>query len=125
MQWLSDPEIWASFVTLLIMEMVLGIDNIVFISIQTGKLPLHQQKKGRVLGLGFALIIRILLLISISWVMTLTQPLFNGAEWIGIHQGKWHERLAISGRDLILIIGGLFLIYKSNKEIFESLEGIG
>jgi predicted tellurium resistance membrane protein TerC len=125
MEWLSDPAIWASFLTLIIMEIVLGIDNIVFISLLTGKLPAHQQKRGRILGLSFALITRILLLLSITWVMTLTQPLFNAAEWVGVKEGTWYERFAISGRDLILIVGGLFLIYKSNKEIYDSLEGIG
>jgi predicted tellurium resistance membrane protein TerC len=125
MEWLSDPEIWASLLTLIVMEIVLGIDNIVFISILTGKLPAHEQKKGRLFGLGFALVTRILLLLSITWVMTLTSPLFNAAEWVGIGEGAWHERLAISGRDLILILGGLFLIYKSNREIYDSLEGMG
>jgi len=123
MEWISNPEIWTSFLTLLVMEVVLGIDNIVFISILTGKLPPHQQSKGRIFGLAFALIVRVLLLFSITWIMTLTVPLFNAAEWFGIHDGSWHERLSISGRDLILIIGGLFLIYKSNVEIYESLEG--
>jgi predicted tellurium resistance membrane protein TerC len=102
---------------------VLGIDNIVFISLLTGKLPIEQQRKGRVLGLGLALVVRILLLISISWIMTLTTNLFNVSEWVGISTGTWHEHLGISGRDLILICGGMFLIYKSNKEIHESLEG--
>jgi predicted tellurium resistance membrane protein TerC len=125
MEWLSSPEVWASFLTLVIMEIVLGIDNIVFISLLTGRLPEHQQKKGRLFGLAFALITRIILLLSITWVMTLTTPLFNIAGWFGIEEGKWHERFSISGRDLILILGGLFLIYKSNKEIFDSLEGAG
>lgn len=123
MEWLSDPQIWASFLTLVIMEIVLGIDNIVFISVLTGRLPHHQQRKGRILGMAFALVVRVLLLLSITWVMTLRHPLFNAGEWIGISDGEWHERLSISGRDLILIIGGLFLIYKSNKEIYDSLEG--
>ena len=123
MEWISDPEAWAAFFTLLIMEVVLGIDNIVFIYIQTGKLPPEQQGKARIFGLAFAMITRIILLLSITWVMTLTNPLLNVAEWFGIDNGNWHERLDFSGRDLILLIGGLFLIYKSNKEIFESLEG--
>ena len=123
MEWFSDPEIWASLLTLIVMEIVLGIDNIVFISILTGRLPVQEQKKGRLFGLGFALVTRILLLLSITWVMTLTSPLFNVAEWFGNNDGNWHERLAISGRDLILITGGLFLIYKSNREIYDSLEG--
>ena len=123
MEWLSDPETWASLLTLIVMEIVLGIDNIVFISILTNKLPQHQQKRGRTLGLGFAFFTRIVLLLSITWIMTLTVTLFNASEWFGIHSGPWHERFAISGRDLILICGGLFLIYKSNREIFDSLEG--
>ena len=123
MELLFDPEVWASFLTLLVMEIVLGIDNIIFISILTGQLPEHQQRKGRILGLGFALLIRVLLLLSITWVMTLTQPLFNIGGLIGIHSGAWHEHLSISGRDLILIAGGFFLIYKSTKEIYDSLEG--
>lgn len=123
MEWLSDPHIWASFLTLVLMETVLGIDNIVFISLLTGKLPTTQQRKGRVLGLGLALVVRILLLTSINWIMTLKTDFFNVAEWFGITSGPWHKRFAISGRDLILIAGGLFLIYKANKEIHESLEG--
>src|SRR4051812_27709854 len=100
MDWITDAEIWVSLFTLIVMEIVLGIDNIVFISIATGKLPVHQQKKGRIFGLGFALLTRILLLLSITWVMTLTTPLFNAADWLGIHNERWHERLEISGRDL-------------------------
>lgn len=123
MELLADPQAWASFLTLVVMEIILGIDNIVFISILTDKLPVHQQKRGRVLGLAFALVTRIILLLSITWVMTLTQPLFNVGEWLGIHEGDWHERLSISGRDLILFFGGLFLLYKSIHEIHGSLEG--
>lgn len=122
MELLTSPEAWASFITLVIMEIVLGIDNIVFISIQTDKLPEEQQRNGRTIGLALALITRIALLLSITWVMTLTQPMFNVAEWIGLH-GEWHERLEISGRDLILLLGGLFLIYKSISEIHETVEG--
>ena len=122
MELLSDPAVWASFLTLVIMEIVLGIDNIVFISILTDKLPVEQQKKGRMLGLAFALITRIILLLSITWVMTLTTPLFNVADWFGI-TGEWHDKLSISGRDLILLLGGLFLLYKSIHEIHGSLEG--
>ncbi len=123
MEWLSNPEIWISLLTLTVLEIVLGIDNIVFISILTGKLPANQQNKARQTGLGLAMITRIMLLLSISWVMRLTNPLFNPAEWVGITTGEIHEKLAISGRDLILIIGGLFLIYKSGTEIHEKLEG--
>lgn len=123
MTWFSDPEIWISLITLTVLEIVLGIDNIVFISILTGKLPKHQQKKGRQTGLLLAMITRILLLLSISWIMTLTTTLFNMGEWIGLRNAELLEKFAISGRDLILIIGGLFLIYKSVTEIHEKLEG--
>lgn len=123
MEWLANPEAWISLLTLTLLEIVLGIDNIVFISILSGKLPPEKQKSARRWGLGLAMITRVLLLLSISWIMTLVAPLFNVAEWIGIHEGEWHEKLAISGRDIILIVGGLFLIYKSTIEIHEKLEG--
>lgn len=123
MEWLTNPEIWVSLLTLTVLEIVLGIDNIVFISILSGKLPPEQQNKGRTIGLALAMITRILLLLSLSWIMTLTTPLFNAAPWIGLESEEWIEKLAISGRDLILIIGGLFLIYKSTHEIHEKLEG--
>jgi predicted tellurium resistance membrane protein TerC len=123
MELLSNPEMWISLITLTVLEIVLGIDNIIFISILSGKLPHEQQKKARQLGLGLAMITRVLLLLSLSWIMTLTAPIFNIGEWIGIKTGAWHEKLAISGRDLILLIGGLFLIYKSTSEIHEKLEG--
>lgn len=123
MEFLADPEIWISLITLTVLEIVLGIDNIIFISIMAGKLPLAQQKKARQVGLALAMITRVLLLLSLTWIMTLTTPIFNMGEWIGITQGDWHEKLAISGRDLILIIGGLFLIYKSTHEIHDKLEG--
>ena len=125
MEFLADPAAWLSFLTLLLMEIVLGIDNIVFISILTDKLPKEQQKKARMLGLAFALVTRIILLLSITWVMTLTNPIFNIGEWVGINSGEWHEKLSISGRDLILFFGGLFLLYKSIHEIHGSLEGEG
>lgn len=123
MEWLTNPEAWISLLTLTVLEIVLGIDNIVFISILSGKLPPEKQKSARRWGLGLAMITRILLLLSISWIMTLVAPLFNIGEWIGIREGEWHEKLAISGRDIILIAGGLFLIYKSTTEIHEKLEG--
>ncbi|GGI23169.1 TerC family protein [Pedobacter mendelii] len=123
MDFLSTPEAWISLLTLTVLEIVLGIDNIVFISILSGKLPKNQQKKARQLGLGLAMITRVLLLLSLSWIMTLTSPLFNIGSWIGINSGDWFEKLAISGRDLILISGGLFLIYKSTHEIHDKLEG--
>jgi len=114
-----------SLLTLSVLEIVLGIDNIVFISIMAGKLPLDKQKKARRLGLTLAMFVRILLLLSISWIMSLTSTLFNVGHWIGIENEKWLEATAISGRDLILLIGGLFLIYKSTAEIHEKLEGGG
>ncbi|KAA8477547.1 putative tellurium resistance membrane protein TerC [Arcticibacter tournemirensis] len=123
MEILATPEIWISLITLTVLEIVLGIDNIIFISILSGKLPLHQQKKARQLGLALAMITRVLLLLSLTWIMKLTTPLFNVGEWIGIANEEWLEKMAISGRDLILIIGGLFLIYKSTSEIHEKLEG--
>ena len=123
MEFLSNPEIWISLVTLSVLEIVLGIDNIIFISILAGKLPENQQKKARQLGLALAMITRVLLLLSLSWMMTLTKPLFNMAHLISLTEGEWVEKLAISGRDLILLIGGLFLIYKSTSEIHEKLEG--
>jgi predicted tellurium resistance membrane protein TerC len=111
MEWLTDPSIWIGFLTLTVLEVVLGIDNIVFISILAGKLPPSQQAKARTIGLSLAMITRILLLLSIAWIMRLTTPLFAliGEE--------------ISGRDLILIVGGLFLVAKSTREIHQKLEG--
>lgn len=123
MDFLATPEAWISLLTLTILEIVLGIDNIVFISILSGKLPESQQKKARQLGLALAMITRVLLLLSLSWVMSLTSPLFNMGDWIGISSQEWLDKLAISGRDLILLIGGLFLIYKSTHEIHNKLEG--
>lgn len=111
MAWLTDPEVWLALVTLTALEIVLGIDNIIFISIQAGKLPHHLQDKVRRLGLGLAMFIRIALLLSLSWLMSLTVTLFTVLS------------NDISGRDLILIVGGLFLIWKSTKEIHEKLEG--
>jgi len=111
MEWLTDPQVWMALVTLTALEIVLGIDNIIFISIQASKLPYHLQNKVRRIGLGLAMFIRIALLLSLAWLMGLTVPLFTvlGNE--------------ISGRDLILITGGLFLIWKSTMEIHEKLEG--
>ena len=111
MEWLADPQAWIAFVTLLGLEIVLGIDNVVFISILSGKLPAEQQPKARYVGLGLAMFMRIALLFSISWVIRLTAPLFAVFG---------HE---ISGRDLILIVGGLFLLAKATREIHQKLEG--
>ncbi|WP_374948896.1 TerC family protein [Mucilaginibacter sp.] len=119
----TDPEAWLSLVTLTVLEIVLGIDNVIFISILADKLPKNQQERGRKTGLGMAMITRILLLLSISWVMTLTAPLFNISGVLNINDSEWVEKLAISGRDLILIIGGMFLIYKSTAEIHHKIEG--
>jgi len=108
---LTDPQVWLALVTLTALEIVLGIDNIIFISIQAGKLPVHQQEKARLVGLGLAMFIRVALLFSLTWLMGLTAPLLTvlGNE--------------ITGRDLILISGGLFLLWKSTMEIHEKLEG--
>ena len=123
MEIFTDPETWISLLTLTLLEIVLGIDNVIFISILADKLPKDQQSRGRRVGLGMAMITRILLLLSISWVMTLTTTLFNLSGLIGATNPDWVEKLAISGRDLILIIGGLFLIYKSTAEIHHKIEG--
>jgi predicted tellurium resistance membrane protein TerC len=111
MDWITSPESWIALLTLTALEIVLGIDNIIFISIIAGKLPEHQQKLGRQVGLLMAMITRILLLFSIAWLTRLTAPLFSVFSQ------------DISGRDLILIIGGLFLLGKSTFEIHERLEG--
>lgn len=123
MEFLTQPEAWISLITLTVLEIVLGIDNIVFISILSGKLPVDQQNKGRKLGLFLAMFTRILLLLSLTWIMSLTKPLFNLSDIFGITDKSWVAKLAISGHDLILILGGLFLIYKSTSEIHERFEG--
>jgi predicted tellurium resistance membrane protein TerC len=110
MEWLSDPQAWIALFTLTALEIVLGVDNIIFISILVGRLPEAQRQRARILGLGFAMFTRIALLLSLAWVMTLTEPLVS----IGRD---------ISGRDLILVGGGLFLMWKSVHEIHNSLEG--
>ncbi|MCO5239142.1 MAG: TerC family protein [Chitinophagaceae bacterium] len=125
MEWLTNPEAWVSLLTLTVLEIVLGIDNIVFISIISGKLPAHQQKKARRTGLLLAMITRVLLLLSISWIMTLTDTLVSLGDWMGVEDPALLEKLKISGRDIILIAGGLFLIYKSTTEIHERVEGHG
>jgi predicted tellurium resistance membrane protein TerC len=113
MEWLSDPQAWIALFTLTALEIVLGVDNIIFITILVGRLPEAQRQRARVLGLGFAMFTRIALLLSLAWMMTLTEPLFSVPVL-----GK-----EIAGRDLILIGGGLFLLWKSVHEIHNSLEG--
>lgn len=123
MDFFLNPEIWASLITLTVLEIVLGIDNIIFISIMAAKLPLEKQRKARQVGLALAMITRILLLLSLTWIMTLTDPVLNIGEFLNISDPEWLEKLNLSGRDLILIIGGLFLIYKSTSEMHDKLEG--
>ena len=110
LQLMSDPNAWVAFLTLSALEIILGIDNIIFISVIANRLPLEIREKVRRFGLIFALVTRILLLLSLSWVMSLTNPLFS----INDH--------AISGRDLILLLGGFFLIWKASKEIYVEVE---
>ena len=112
MDWITEPSAWIAFGTLTLLEIVLGIDNIIFISILAGKLPPEARHRARIVGLSLAMILRILLLLVLSWIVRLTEPLFEvvGQEF--------------SGRDLILIGGGLFLLFKSTYEIHESLEGV-
>jgi predicted tellurium resistance membrane protein TerC len=111
MEWITEPQAWVALITLTALEVVLGIDNIVFISVLTGRLPEDQRQKGRMVGLALAMIMRIVLLLFLAWIVKLTAPLFTifGNE--------------ISGRDLILIIGGLFLLAKATHEIHHNLEG--
>lgn len=113
MEFLADPQVWISLLTLTALEIVLGIDNIIFISILAGKLPKERQAKARQTGLALALVTRLLLLAGIAWIAKLTTPLFHVLEF------------SISGRDIILLSGGLFLIAKSTYEIHEKLEGAG
>jgi predicted tellurium resistance membrane protein TerC len=111
MDWLTDPQIWIALATLTFLEIVLGVDNIIFISILSGKLPPAQQPRARRVGLLGAMLTRVLLLFSLAWIIRLTQP------WFTVLGNE------ISGRDLILILGGLFLIGKSTHEIHDKLEG--
>ncbi|HEX6946495.1 MAG TPA: TerC family protein [Acidimicrobiia bacterium] len=111
MDWITDPDIWVALLTLTTLEIVLGIDNLVFLSILSGRLPANQQKRARTIGLSLAMGMRIALLLAINWVIGLTAPLF------GVFGNE------ISGRDLILLLGGLFLIGKATFEIHEKLEG--
>ena len=112
MEWITQPNAWIALVTLVALELVLGVDNVIFISILAGKLPQNQQQKARTTGIAMAVITRILLLLSISWVIGLTEPLFSLLT------------LEVSGRDLILIAGGLFLLGKATLEIHHRLEGV-
>jgi predicted tellurium resistance membrane protein TerC len=111
MEWMSNPESWIALLTLTVLEIVLGIDNIIFISILAGKLPKEQQAKARKVGLGLAMFIRLALLASLAWIARLTDPLFT----------VFNQE--ISGRDLILLVGGLFLLAKATHEIHDKLEG--
>ncbi len=111
MELLTDPNVWIAFATLTLLELVLGIDNVVFISILAGKLPPAQRAKARFIGLGLAFVMRVILLLSLSWVIGLVAPLFT----------VWEQ--TVSGKDLVLLIGGLFLIAKATHEIHNSLEG--
>lgn len=111
MDWLSDPQAWIGLLTLTLLEVVLGIDNVIFISILADKLPAAKQKQARQIGLALAMVMRILLLLSLSWIIGLTRPFFVLAGF------------GVTGRALILVGGGLFLIAKSTREIHENLEG--
>ena len=111
MEWLTDPQAWIAFATLVALELVLGVDNVIFISILSGKLPAAQRPQARTIGLGMAVLSRVLLLFSLSWVIGLTEPLFMVFGF------------PVSGRDMILILGGLFLLAKSTHEIHQKLEG--
>ena len=146
--WIADPNAWIALATLTTLEIVLGIDNIIFISILTGRLPEEQQGRGRTIGLGLAMGMRILLLLSISWVMGLTDVLFDVGDWLpfladlqpvgeppvdaAIGHGGGHGAAAtadgptqITGRDIILLLGGIFLVGKATHEIHHKLEGDG
>jgi len=112
MEWISDPQIWIAFLTLVALELVLGVDNVIFISILAGKLPYHEQSKARRTGIAMAVISRIILLLSLSWIIGLTDPIFSIINF------------DVSGRDLILLIGGLFLMGKATMEIHQKLEGV-
>ena len=114
--WISQPESWIALVTLIALELVLGVDNVIFISILSGKLPQQDQQRARTTGIMMAVITRILLLLSLSWIISLEEPFFR-IPWFG------GESIGISGRDLILLAGGLFLLWKSTHEIHDKLEG--
>ena len=111
MAWVNDPTAWLGLLTLVVIEIVLGIDNLVFIAILSAKLPKHQQAKARYAGLGGALVIRLILLTCISYIVSMTKPLFNLGDF------------AVSGRDIVMMIGGIFLLYKATHELHSKLEG--
>ena len=111
MEWIADPSIWAGLITLIVIELVLGIDNLVFIAILAEKLPPKQRDRARVTGLLLAMLMRLLLLASISWLVTLTQPLFS------------FRLFTFSARDLIMLFGGFFPLFKATMELNERLEG--
>jgi predicted tellurium resistance membrane protein TerC len=111
MEWITQPQAWVALATLTALEVVLGIDNIVFISVLVGRLPKEHRNKARTIGLALAMVTRILLLLTLTWIMTLTTPVFTVL------------KNEISGRDIILLAGGLFLLAKSTHEIHQSLEG--
>ncbi len=112
MEWLTQPETWIAFITLVVLELVLGVDNVIFISILAGKLPPHDQQRARTTGIALAVITRLLLLFSLSWIIKLEDPLFRVFG------------LSFSGHDLILLVGGVFLIWKATREIHDKLEGV-
>jgi predicted tellurium resistance membrane protein TerC len=111
MDWMLEPQLWVAFITLVALELVLGVDNVIFISILAGKLPTTLQQRARVIGLSLAVVSRLLLLLSLSGIIRLTEPLFSVFNF------------TVSGRDIILIVGGLFLIGKATHEIHDKLEG--
>lgn len=111
MEWIADPTAWLGMLTLIVLELVLGIDNLVFIAILADKLPPEQRDRARIIGLSLALLMRLGLLASISWLVTLTQPLFEVFD------------KSFSGRDLIMLFGGVFLLFKATMELHERLEG--
>ena len=112
--WVSQPEAWVALVTLVVLELVLGVDNVIFISILAGKLPVEDRDRARMTGIALAVITRILLLLSLSWIISLEKPLFTLPLL----------NIGVSGHDLILLAGGLFLIWKSVHEIHDKLEGV-
>jgi predicted tellurium resistance membrane protein TerC len=114
MEWLTNPETWIALITLIVLELVLGVDNVIFISILAGKLPVDQRDRARMTGISLAVITRVLLLLSLSWIISLEEPFFTLPML----------NIGISGRDLILLAGGLFLLWKSVHEIHDKLEGV-